>query len=241
MQHRTWSIDTGVTPLTFTGKTVERFLFAAGAALCLLYLGVTVYRSAASRLAVQTFEAARSAPTPALPEPVRVELPYSAADVRLWGAKRIAAYRDSLARHFSPAIAVLRAPKLGIEVPVFDGTDELVLNRGVGRIAGTARPGQPGNIGIAGHRDGFFRALKDIAVGDSVTLDRGADVTSYVVESIKTVTPTDVTVLAQSATPALTLVTCYPFYFVGDAPRRYIVRCVPKERQERGAVAAASQ
>jgi sortase A len=110
----------------------------------------------------------------------------------------------------------------------------LVLNRGAGRITGTARPGEPGNIGIAGHRDGFFRALKDIAVGDSVTLDTGADLVAYVVESIKIVTPADVTVLARTTTPSLTLVTCYPFYFVGDAPHRYIVRCVVKEHQERG-------
>lgn len=228
--------------MTFSRRTVERCLFAAGAALCLFYLGVTAYRSAASRLAVQVFEAARSTPGPAPARPAAAELPSSAVDLRLWGAKRIAAYRDSLFRQFSPPIAVLRAPKVGIEVPVFDGTDELVLNRGVGRIAGTARPGEPGNIGIAGHRDSFFRALKDIAVGESVTLDRGADVAAYAVETIRIVGRSDVTVLAQTSSPCLTLVTCYPFYFVGDAPRRYIVRCVLKERRERGAaMGAASQ
>ncbi len=219
--------------MTFSWKTVERCLFATGAALCLFYLVVTAYRSAASRLAVQQFEAARSAPEATPAKPAAPELPSSAVDVRLWGAKRISAYRDSLARHFRPPIAVLRAPKVGIEVPVFDGTDELALSRGVGRISGTSRPGEPGNIGIAGHRDGFFRALKDIAVGDAVTLDEGADVASYAVESIKIVARTDVAVLEQTPSPSLTLVTCYPFYFVGDAPRRYIVRCVLKERQER--------
>ncbi len=219
--------------MTFSRKTVERSLFAAGAVLCLFYLGVTAFNSAASRLAVQTFEAGRSAPEPAPERSAAAELPSSAVDLRLWGAKRIAACRDSLARQFSPRIAVLRAPKVGIEVPVFDGTDELVLNHGVGRIARTARPGEPGNIGIAGHRDGFFRALKGIAVGDRATLDRGADVAAYAVESIRIVARSDVTVLAQSSSPCLTLVTCYPFYFAGDAPRRYIVRCVLKERQNR--------
>jgi len=228
--------------LTVSRKTIERLLFGAGAALCLLYLGVTAYRSLASRLAVQTFDAARSTRKATLDKDVAVKLPSSAVNLRLWGAKRIAAYRDSLARQFSPPIAVLRAPTVGIEVPVFDGTDELVLNRGAGRITGTARPGEPGNVGIAGHRDGFFRALKDIAVGDSVTLDIGTDVTEYVIASIKVVTPADVTVLERTSTPSLTLVTCYPFYFVGDAPRRYIVRGVLKRRQERGgALSAAAQ
>jgi sortase A len=228
--------------LTVSRKTVERSLFGAGAALCLFYLGVSAYRSFTSRLAVQTFEAAKDTPKATAGKDVAVKLPSSAANLRLWGAKRIAAYRDSLAHQFSPAIAVLRAPTVGIEVPVFDGTDELVLNRGVGRITGTARPGEPGNIGIAGHRDGFFRALKDIAVGDSVTLDTGAHLTAYVVESIKVVTPANVTVLARTTIPSLTLVTCYPFYFVGDAPRRYIVRSVLKGRQDGGgALSAAAQ
>jgi sortase A len=228
--------------LTFSRKTVERSLFGAGAALCIFYLGVTAYRSFASRLAVQTFEAAKSIRKATTSRDAAVKLPSAALSFRFWGAKRIAAYRDSLARQLSPPIAVLRAPTVGLEVPVFDGTDELVLNRGAGRITGTARPGEPGNMGIAGHRDGFFRALKDIAVGDSVALDTGTDLTAYVVESIKVVTPADVTVLERTRTPSLTLVTCYPFYFVGDAPLRYIVRSVLKGRQERGgALSAAAQ
>jgi sortase A len=220
--------------LTSSRTTVERWLFGAGAALCLSYLGVTAYRSFASRLAVETFNAAKSTRKATTGKHVAVKLPSSAVNLRFWGAKRIAAYRDSLARQFSPPIAVLRAPTVGIKVPVFDGTDELVLNRGAGRITGTAHPGEPGNIGITGDRDGYFRALKDIAGGDLVTLDTGADLTAYIIESIKVVTPADVTVLERTSTPYLTLVTCYPFYFAGDAPRRYIVRSVLKGRQERG-------
>lgn len=221
-------------------KTVERSLFGVGAVLCLIYLGVTAYRSLASHLAVQTFEAAKTKGKATTAKDVAVKLPSSAVNLRLWGAKRIAAYRESLASQFTPPIAVLRAPTVGIEAPVFEGTDELVLNRGAGRISGTARPGEPGNIGIAGHRDAFFRGLKDIAVGDSVTLDTGAELIAYAVESIKVVEPADVTVLAQTPTPSLTLVTCYPFYFVGDAPHRYIVRCVLKERQARGGALRAA-
>jgi sortase A len=118
---------------------------------------------------------------------------------------------------------VLRIDKLGIEVPVFDGTDDLTLNRGVGRIIGTARLGGTGNIGIAGHRDGFFRGLKDISVGDKVDLMMIEARAAYVVDQIEIVSPDDVRVLQPRGVPSLTLVTCYPFYFVGDAPNRFIV------------------
>ncbi len=208
--------------MTFS-RTLERWLLAVGGTLCLLCAGGLAWRELASRLALRSFRSSKAA-QPVLPDS-------KAVDFRLWSAKRIGAYVDSLARQFAPPIAVLRVQKLGIEVPVFDGTDELILNRGVGRIAGTARPGQSGNLAIAGHRDGFFRSLRDIAVGDSLTLDTGGETATYVVDRIWIVDPTDVSVLAQTPNPSLTLVTCYPFYFVGDAPNRYIVRCSLKERR----------
>jgi sortase A len=115
-------------------------------------------------------------------------------------------------------------PKLHLEVPLLDGSDELSLNRGVGHIAGTAYPGETGNIGIAGHRDGFFRRLKDIQVGDLIDLETISRRDSYQVERILIVDPNDVSVLQPGQTRGLTLVTCYPFYFVGSAPQRYIVQ-----------------
>jgi sortase A len=108
-------------------------------------------------------------------------------------------------------------------VPVFEGTDELQLNRGVGWIAGTARPGQDGNIGIAGHRDGFFRALKDVKTGDKLDISTLHGLRRYAVDEIEIVTPDNVGVLQRRAAPSVTLVTCYPFYFIGDAPQRWIV------------------
>jgi sortase A len=128
-------------------------------------------------------------------------------------------------------LAILRIPKVHIEVPVFDGTDELVLNRGVGRIIGTSKPGQPGNIGVAGHRDGFFRGLKDIGVGEQIELVTLQGTQKYVVDRIRIVTPDDVSILTDRGFPSLTLVSCYPFYFVGDAPKRYIVQCSFEERR----------
>jgi sortase A len=120
---------------------------------------------------------------------------------------------------------LLEIEKIHLEVPVFNGTDEPMLNRGVGRIIGTARPGERGNMGIAGHRDGFFRALKDVAVGDAVDLITTDARRRYKIDNITIVTPDDVTILRSRNLPTLTLVTCYPFYFHGSAPQRYILQC----------------
>jgi sortase A len=147
----------------------------------------------------------------------------STVDFTLWSIKRIQAYKDALAMKFEPPIAVLAIPRIGLEVPVFDGTDDLTLNRGAGKIEGTTRPGETGNMGIAGHRDGFFRTLKDIHVGDQVDVFAGRAKFVYSVEDIVVVSPSDVSVLRPRRMTSLTLVTCYPFYFVGDAPKRYIV------------------
>ena len=133
-------------------------------------------------------------------------------------------------------MAVLGIGKLRLRVPVFEGTDDLVLNRGLGWIDGTARPGERGNIGIAGHRDGFFRGLKDIAVGDAMELETLGKRATYVVDEIEIVAPEQVEVLRPRAAPAITLVTCYPFYFVGDAPQRFIVHATLR----RGVAAAGT-
>lgn len=121
------------------------------------------------------------------------------------------------------ALAVLRVHRLHLEAPVLEGTDALTLNRGVGRIAGTSRLGENGNVGIAGHRDSFFRPLKDINPGDLIELVRRSGTDFYTVDHISITDPADVRVLQPANKPKLTLVTCYPFYYVGSAPRRYIV------------------
>jgi sortase A len=141
----------------------------------------------------------------------------------LWADKRIREYEESLVVDAGPPLALLTIDKVGIEVPVYNGTDEFNLNRGVGRIIGTAHFEANGNLGIAGHRDGFFRGLKDIAVGDEIRFQTARDEVLYTVSSIEIVDPSDVSVLAPTAERTLTLVTCYPFYYVGHAPKRYIV------------------
>jgi len=145
-------------------------------------------------------------------------------DFRLWSKSRIAAYQASLANTTVMPVAILLVPRLHLEAPVFNGTDDLTLNRGVGRIVGTAEIGPSGNIGMAGHRDGFFRALQDVKTGDVVELERPGGTSRYFVDQIEIVNPDDTQVLSPTPTPTITLVTCFPFYFVGSAPKRFIVR-----------------
>jgi len=144
-------------------------------------------------------------------------------DQRLWDAGRIKAHARTLMRPAPPPLAVLRIPRLALEVPVLEGTDEWTLDRAVGHIEGTASPTSPGNVGIAGHRDGFFRVLKDIAAGDVLELALRSGVRRFRVERISIVGPDDAEVIAPTARSLVTLVTCYPFYFVGSAPQRFIV------------------
>ncbi len=115
-------------------------------------------------------------------------------------------------------------PRLGMSVAVLQGTSSRVLRLGIEHIAGTPLPGETGNIGIAGHRDTFFRGLKDIRKNDEIQLQAANGLSRYHVDWAKVVANHDQSVLAPSTESALTLVTCYPFYFVGPAPQRFVVR-----------------
>jgi len=118
----------------------------------------------------------------------------------------------------------IEIPRLGLAVIVAEGTDEATLRRAAGHIEGTALPGKSGNVGIAGHRDTLFRALRNIRQDDVITLTTLQGLYRYRVVSTKVVSPYDVVVLSPNGQEILTLVTCYPFYFVGAAPDRFIVR-----------------
>lgn len=123
-------------------------------------------------------------------------------------------------------VALLRIARVDLEVPVYPDLGERNLNRGAGLIDGTGLPGSDGNVAIAAHRDGYFRALKDVANGDVLELETLHGTRRYRVSAISIVEPTDLWPLEKTGEPAVTLVTCYPFYFVGSAPQRYIVRAV---------------
>jgi sortase A len=124
------------------------------------------------------------------------------------------------------AIERIEITRLGIAGSVREGADTHTLATAVGHIPFTGVPGKPGNIGLAAHRDGLFRNLGNIALHDEIMLKTGAGKFLYRVESFKVVDPRDVAVLAASNQEILTLVTCFPFNFVGHAPQRFIVRAV---------------
>jgi len=120
----------------------------------------------------------------------------------------------------------IEIPRLRASAPILEGTSDGTLRRAVGHIPGTAFPGMGGNICLAGHRDSFFRPLRMIARGDKILLTTAVGVTVYRVEETKIVTPEDVEILQPGKADALTLVTCYPFNFIGAAPERFVVRAV---------------
>ena len=128
------------------------------------------------------------------------------ADGGRWSSDRILAYSSALRVAMPQPEAILRIPSAGMEVPVFNGTSELVLNRGTGLVEGTARPGERGNTVIAGHRDGFFRALRNVAVGDTIKVSRSDSTYAYRVASLQVVSPSDTSVLRPQTEPILTLV-----------------------------------
>lgn len=118
----------------------------------------------------------------------------------------------------------LEIPRIGLSVMVIEGDSASILRRAAGHLEGTALPGGPGNVAIAAHRDTFFHALRDIRHRDVIALNTLRGSYQYEVESVEIVEPDNIEVLADSPNPTLTLVTCYPFYYVGLAPKRFIVR-----------------
>ena len=121
-------------------------------------------------------------------------------------------------------VARLTIPDIGMAVTVVEGTSANDLSIGPGHIPTTPLPGEPGNVGIAGHRDTVFRPLRLIRTGQRVTLTTGRRQDQYRVVSTAIVDPTDIQVLRPTGKDTLTLVTCYPFRFIGPAPKRFVVR-----------------
>ena len=195
----------------------SRVLIAAGAIGLALVAGVR----GDSALGVQRARAELEAEFAAVeaPEP----------DTRDWSATRRAQWEASRTARTGTPVGRLTIPAVGLEVVVLDGTDELSLNRGVGRIEGTRIES---NLGIAGHRDGFFRALRNVAEYDLITLETPRSSYTYEVRSLSVVSPEDVQVLAPTPGPTLTLVTCHPFFVLGHASKRFIVQAVRVETGE---------
>lgn len=120
-------------------------------------------------------------------------------------------------------IGEIEIPRLELRAVILEGDSSQVLRRGIGHLPTTTMPGEAGNIGLAGHRDTFFRPLRHIRAGDVIILYSSAGTFRYQVESIRIVSPQDIQVLRSSNRSELTLVTCFPFEYVGAAPNRFIV------------------
>lgn len=207
-------------------RKVEHILLMIGLGFLAVWTAARFHQVVGSRSAIASFEAEANRLGNAV-SPFQDPDLDSPIDLSLWSPGRISAYKDSLARKSETPIAILRIPKIHLEVPVFNDTDDLTLNRGVGRILGTAQIGKRGNLGVAGHRDGFFRGLQNILPDDLIEIVRPNHVIdTYAVHVIRIVAPEDIEVLNPTAEQTLTLVTCFPFYFVGHAPKRYIVTAV---------------
>ena len=125
--------------------------------------------------------------------------------------------------HEGDLVAKLEVPRIGLSVMVLQGMQESTLAVGAGHVPGTPLPGLGGNVVIAAHRDTFFRKLKDIAPGDDIRISVRARTYEYTVLSTEILDPAETWVMTSRASEELTLITCYPFYFVGGAPKRFIV------------------
>lgn len=221
---------------------VEIALMTLGLALLAAFCGAQIDSYLSSRAALKTFSRQRSSAVfDAAKEPAQRFGSTFPEGNQPAGAEPLERVSESR-RAQPPALAVLRIPKIHLEVPVLEGTDARTLNRGAGWIEGTAKPGDRGNVGIAGHRDSFFRGLKDVEMNDTINLETSDGTASYVVEQIRIVKPEDVSVLDPASEPVLTLVTCYPFRFIGSAPKRYVVTArLVKSNQDRQPSIAGSE
>lgn len=185
---------------------VRRLLWGGGLVMTLLYVAALTAGEIGRRTDIEYFSA----------EP----------DMSLWSAQRVHDFKLAQKQVVAEPLAILRVPSLKLTVPVYPTTTEVHLNRGVGVIPGMALPDRGGNLGLAGHRDGFFRVLKDIAPGTVVEVQTHRRTHRYRISAVEIVDKSDGRLLADTDEPTLTLVTCHPFYFVGDAPRRFVVRGV---------------
>ena len=198
-------------------KQVERTMLVVGAVLGLWAVFVTAQNWYYARLPVPgVSSSARELPG---------EDPGAPVGTSGWPGSRIE--RGSW-------LARLEAPSVRLTATVLEGSDDRTLRRAAGHIEYTPPPGKPGNIGIAGHRDTTFRALRGVKVGDPLLLTTADRTYEYRVSRTWIVEPAAVEVLDPTERPALTLVTCYPFSFIGSAPKRYIVRADLVAERPRG-------
>lgn len=208
----------------------ERLTGILGLALLGIYLTTQFYTALVSRAAIYALSSSYFSEPEKNVHGTASSSDGDGTDFTLWAKARVSAYRALSSLNLDKPIGILYIPRLRLTAPVFEGTGTSALDRGLGRIVGTATLGGTGNVGIAGHRDGFFRVLKDIRAGDLIEIRTHDAEDFYTVRTTSIVNRRAVSVLRPSPLPSLTLVTCYPFYFIGGAPQRFIVQAVLKQR-----------
>lgn len=220
-------------------RWLSNFLLAIGFVLLAVFLAAYVHRMVMVRAGMKSFEDAKRQAASSTDsgetetssgEAVSSSSENNTASPAFDGQARAAA---SARRASAVPLAILRIPSIHLDVPVLGSTDNITLNGGVGRIAGTAAPGQKGNIGIAGHRDSFFQNLKEVNRGDEIELETTTASEIYIVDNILVTGEDDLSILRPRGSQSLTLVTCYPFHYVGPAPRRFVVQATIKEAAAR--------
>lgn len=217
-------------------RWISNFLLTIGLALLAVFLTAYLHRMVMVRAGMKSFEDAKRQAAANSTDSVMAE---TGAGETVSGSSENnttsprsdgqASSAGSTRRVWAVPLAILRIPRIHLDVPVLGSTDDITLNRGVGRIAGTAAPGQKGNIGIAGHRDSFFQNLKEVNRGDEIELETTTSSEIYVVDNILVTGEDDLSVLQPRGSQSLTLITCYPFHYVGPAPRRFVVQATIKE------------
>lgn len=150
-------------------------------------------------------------------------VPAAQSKFKGWSRSRIRLY-EAMSGHLPQAEAILNIPSIELTAPVLTGASDANLNVSAARIESTAAFGESGNIGIAAHRDSFFRRLGELEVGDIIELKVDGQTWIYKTKAHFVVNPDDIYVLNPTEQNLITLVTCYPFYYVGSAPERYIVQ-----------------
>ena len=198
----------------------SEYVFLIVGLLCVGYVGYSmahsyVYQSYQSFRLVESFRGHNATPSSYLRSFLQPMEPPPAIAIRQEGPKLILD---------AGLIGLVQIPRLDISAVVREGVDDATLSRAVGHVSTTALPGAPGNVGIAAHRDTYFRAVRNIRNGDTIRMVTPKGTYEYAVDSLRIVDPKEVSVLDPTPQPSITLVTCYPFNFIGSAPKRFIVR-----------------
>lgn len=227
-------------------RVIEFACWTLGVSLLLVYAGGRAHGEIERRQAIAAFTTSKATATaaavgndavvdtataPAMTPAAKPAWPALSAapgepDRSEWSPARVRGHAESVLTDPSLPVALLRIPRVALEVPVYPDVGERNLNRGAGLVDTGADADSNGNIAIAAHRDGYFRVLSRVEVGDVIELESAAQQRRYRIDALSIVEPHDLSPLQDSTGPVLTLITCYPFWFVGNAPQRYIVRAV---------------